>query len=142
MNLIEFQDYPSTETPLNAENLNHNFNELNKANTYSTEEQVIGTWADGKPIYRKIASFDKIGNINFDVPIDNLTNAHCQVKSKLDSGWRNIPWLYNYNDAAGDVRWTGSFYVSSTGLVMFQVGSTLGDISKGNITIEYTKTTD
>ena len=28
MSLIEFQDYPSTETPLNAENLNHNFNEL------------------------------------------------------------------------------------------------------------------
>ena len=28
MSLIKFQDYPSTETPLNAENLNHNFNEL------------------------------------------------------------------------------------------------------------------
>ena len=28
MSLIEFQDYPSTETPLNAENLNHNFKTL------------------------------------------------------------------------------------------------------------------
>lgn len=28
MSLIEFQDYPSTGTPLNAENLNHNFNEI------------------------------------------------------------------------------------------------------------------
>ena len=28
MSLIEFQDYPSTETALNAENLNYNFNVL------------------------------------------------------------------------------------------------------------------
>lgn len=28
--MIEFKDYPSTETPLNAENLNHNFNELKR----------------------------------------------------------------------------------------------------------------
>ena len=35
MNLIEFQDYPSTETPLNAENLNHNFNELKIESGYN-----------------------------------------------------------------------------------------------------------
>ena len=28
MSLIEFQDYPSTETPLNAENLNYNFSHI------------------------------------------------------------------------------------------------------------------
>ena len=28
MALIEFKDYPNTSTPLNAENLNNNFNEL------------------------------------------------------------------------------------------------------------------
>jgi hypothetical protein len=56
-NLIKFQDYPSTETPLNAENLNHNFNELNKQNTFLEEEQVIGTWL-GKPLYRKIISMN------------------------------------------------------------------------------------
>lgn len=35
MALIEFKDYPSTETPLNAKNLNNNFNEL-KNNTVTT----------------------------------------------------------------------------------------------------------
>lgn len=29
MDLIEFKDLPDTSTPLNADNLNHNFNELN-----------------------------------------------------------------------------------------------------------------
>jgi hypothetical protein len=62
MSLIEFQDYPSTETPLNAENLNHNFNELNNANTYSTEEQVIGTWINGKKIYRKVIELGELGD--------------------------------------------------------------------------------
>lgn len=32
MALIEFKDYPNTSTPLNAENLNNNFNELAEKN--------------------------------------------------------------------------------------------------------------
>lgn len=32
MALIEFENKPSTETPINATNLNHNFNELNNKN--------------------------------------------------------------------------------------------------------------
>ena len=50
MELIKFQDYPSTETPLNAENLNHNFNEItafieniNKAKTII----LNGEWVNG-----------------------------------------------------------------------------------------------
>lgn len=31
-------------------------NEVNNKFNYSTEEQVIGKWIDGKPLYRKIAS--------------------------------------------------------------------------------------
>jgi hypothetical protein len=51
MSLIEFQDYPSTETPLNAENLNYNFNELAKNGTKygytltrKTDEINSGAW--------------------------------------------------------------------------------------------------
>lgn len=32
MALIEFTDYPNTDTPISSENLNHNFNELNEKN--------------------------------------------------------------------------------------------------------------
>ena len=36
-----------------------------KKQEYSTEEQVIGTWIDGKPIYRKVMSLQSstAGNI-------------------------------------------------------------------------------
>ena len=41
-----WENLPSTNTPLNATNLNQ-FQE------YSTTETVIGKWTDGKPLYRK-----------------------------------------------------------------------------------------
>lgn len=43
MNLIEFKDYPSTETPLNAENLNHNFNEFKPYVLYDNPSGSNGT---------------------------------------------------------------------------------------------------
>lgn len=42
MSLIEFKDYPSTETPLNAENLNHNFNELKGTVLYEDANGTTG----------------------------------------------------------------------------------------------------
>ena len=30
--------------------------------TYSTSEQVVGTWINGKPLYRTIVSFGKLGD--------------------------------------------------------------------------------
>jgi hypothetical protein len=36
MALIEFKDYPNTETPINANNINNNFNELNEKNYITT----------------------------------------------------------------------------------------------------------
>ena len=39
----------------NKDNLVGAINEVNNKFNYSTEEQVIGKWIDGKPLYRKIA---------------------------------------------------------------------------------------
>lgn len=62
MSLIEFQDYPSNETPLNAENLNHNFNELKESLEW------------------KLFAQDK--NINVDVTLPDGFNELC-VEIKL-----------------------------------------------------------
>lgn len=40
----------------NKDNLVGAINEVNNKFNYSTEEQVIGKWINGKPLYRKIAS--------------------------------------------------------------------------------------
>lgn len=47
---------------------------VNKLNTYSTEEKVIGTWIDGKPLYRKVVPV-VISNIT-DTTISNIKIAH------------------------------------------------------------------
>ena len=86
MSLIKFEDYPSTNTPISAENLNNNFDEvvlktqilnekttsdkdtyscdyINGINEYSTEEIFTGKyWIGGKPIYRKVLSLGALGD--------------------------------------------------------------------------------
>lgn len=67
--MITFKDLPNTETPVTAENLNSNFNELNANfselsglvdtnSTYSYDEIVVGKWVNGKPLYRKVMIFN------------------------------------------------------------------------------------
>lgn len=48
--------------------------EIVNKHTYSTEEQVIGTWIDGKPIYRKViySTINKSGTVSVQHGIANL----------------------------------------------------------------------
>lgn len=36
--------------------------ELQAQDIYSTNENIVGTWTDGKPIYRKVLSYPTVGN--------------------------------------------------------------------------------
>lgn len=96
MDLIEFKDLPDTSTPINAENLNNNFNKLkdNIYEIYSTEEvKTCSTWIDGKPIYRKVIEIDSLPNdteITYEHNISNfgqLTRFYCHWYDTDDSRW-------------------------------------------------------
>lgn len=55
MALIEFKDYPNTSTPLNAENLNNNFNEVNNiAESGSNDNGHYIKFSDGTLIQHTI----------------------------------------------------------------------------------------
>ena len=171
MQKINFQNLPSTSTPLNATNLNqmqdnienaipevvdslssnsttkapsvHAVNEkINTLTTYSTTETIVGTWIDGKPIYRKC--FKKTGtlsNITTDIAnIDDVIKMQVLIKDNTNNYWRNIPWCYNSNSY--DNAFFGGAYLSNTGTLGFQVGSGLTGTSKYIAILEYTKTTD
>ena len=109
-------------------------------NKYSTTEEVIGTWIDGKPIYRK--TFDNISVASSEysvVPIatgltiDNLINV---------SGYLviNGRWIITLNSAdvsyANMARVAYDKQTSSLELVAQNWEGT------ATVTIEYTKTTD
>lgn len=65
-------------TPLSAENLNQMqdniedaIGDVNEKLNYSTNEKVVGTWIDGKPIYRRIyyGTRNESDGVHFHFPV-------------------------------------------------------------------------
>ena len=108
---------------------------IGAGNDYSTDEQIIGTWIDGKRLYRKCYDAGAyINNIDWDVSalhIDRLVNS--EVLGADSDSSANPQWVISnvsanfdrlcYLDANNHIVTSGNFY-------------------KRYIIIEYTKTTD
>lgn len=133
--------YVADTTGSNAKNV---MQEIEKAkiyaNTYSTTEQMVGTWTNNKPIYRKVFTGSSIETINTGTStVDEVIKMEMLVKEKTSNVWRNVPWLYN----STDTTWMGGFmYRQNEAQFRFQLGSALANITKYIIIFEYTKTTD
>ena len=106
---------------------------INDANMYSMEETVIGTWVDGKPIYRKVFSVGGSTSqiiSSFENKIKDVINKYgfVQYENKMEYFWTNLGETgfiatidqYGINVTLGTKQATGSGY----------------------LVIEYTKTTD
>lgn len=101
---------------------------------YSTEEVRIGTWIDGKPLYRKtIYSTSQSGTIDVDYNFLRFTNLNISVNEFLFPGNRYtntidvILFFINNNNKAFNLE-LGSAWQTGLNYLMFD--------------IEYTKTTD
>lgn len=84
--------------------VNDNDDIVTNATTYSTTETVVGTWIDGKPIYRKVINSTKaniqslINNLNIDTPIrfDGLADSKYgytwaeNARYTAESGYSNV----------------------------------------------------
>ena len=108
---------------------------------YTQEEQIIGTWIDGKPIYRQVinttgdnSQSQVIATIS---NIDNIVNMFGWVKS----GNINRSCFTAFY---GSTTWTSQLYRTSQ-YINLECGSDFANF-KNNATItlicEYTKTTD
>lgn len=134
---------PSHDTSLELDGSLY-LNGMDLSNTYSTSEQVVGTWIDGKPIYRKVFTQQNMNTIT-DVAtnVDSMVKMECLVRQTTYNDWRNVPWLYVQGSSYGNYGWAGGFYYStSDNKIYFQTGSNLSDINRLIMIIEYTKTTD
>lgn len=78
---------------------------------YSTEEILVGTWIDGRKIYRKVYSGK--GDVPHEVQVDpcaTVIDMRMVVKNKANNGsWRTVPWLYD----TADNSWVAGFYLDS-----------------------------
>lgn len=115
-------------------------NYINGLNTYSTSEQRIGTWINGKPIYRKVFTFTTpSGNvdyiINTGVSMDTIIKVYGGIAG-ASGGVTPIPAAFDFSGTI----YTTSFRVSNSN-IYYRGHSAYGSTSAFAI-IEYTKTTD
>lgn len=126
--------------------LNNLITQVNNRN-YSTDEQIIGKWIDGKPIYRKTFNFEnisagstkKISISDIYTTIDQIITINGIAYCSEFQQWYNIPNTHTN---------MSSFYINSviegaSQELTVRAGSGFTNgLSKVIIYIEYTKTTD
>lgn len=108
--------------------------------TYSTTEKRIGTWIDGKPIYRKVI----IGNLNGTYTENGKTFTWIKIGTTID---RLIKLDLDF-DANDEYKYITSTNYDLTVSIRYknqiQIGVT-SNVSNGQeiiFILEYTKTTD
>lgn len=145
MEKLVFESFPSTDTPINATNLNQvqtnvenaikevseDVDAVNKKLDLSTTEKIIGTWIDGKPLYRKTV---ELHNLNADNSL----------------GIANIDTIY-INPGLSYMTWDADAYSYTINRGNFSIYKPNGTIKAENtventwiavVTVEYTKKTD
>lgn len=129
--------------------------DIGNNNTYSTDEQVVGTWIDGKPLYRKVVT---ISNITFNA----VTKYQFEENNIIDFVFIKKHILINTNDGfsrSGTSPVTSdpnySFFIqvvnstsaSDKNTIAYKIRSSndvydLSFVNKIIVILEYTKTTD
>ena len=132
---VKFKD----NTYLDSSSIVHNKTKLSDILTYSTAEQKVGTWIDGKPIYRKVIQKDGIVSNNNNAVNHNISNFGTLVSARGYLFAQNQYYILP-RPSAGNLSYYVELQVSST-QVKFPTG-TNANFDYGLAIIEYTKTTD
>lgn len=146
MEKIIFEDLPSTKTPLNAHNLNKiqenaevAIDGIDNKFNYSTEEQVIGTWINGEPIYRLVVEYTLGDAINTYKDVVTIPN----IKQMINAyGWfTNVDTQFNIPRSYDGEEIT--FYLDQKNQrIREKHNYTYANDLPAYITLEYTKTID
>ena len=119
------------------------YNTLQNLNKYSEEEKIIGTWTNGKKIYRK----------NITINVKNSSNYTFDAKKILDSNIDSILKTYGYSLVDNGLTYAnfpcyytneaylGSWCTTSDKTVHIVSGSQYTTATH-YLTFEYTKSTD
>ena len=105
---------------------------------YSTEEILVGTWIDGRKIYRKVYSGK--GDVPHEVQVDpcaTVIDMRMMVKNKANNGsWRTVPWLYDTMDNS----WVAGFYMDALRkVVVMQLKNNMASAYWWHLIIDYCK---
>ena len=105
---------------------------------YSTSEQVIGKWIDGKPLYRKVITFGALANNgNKTIPYGSSNNL-----IKFDIYAKNPTGNYLFKVPLGGTNYINSYVEMNSHQIVVQTNSDRTNVTDNYVIIEYTKTTD
>lgn len=105
---------------------------------YSTEEIKIGTWIDGKPLYRKVITFGALANSgNKTIPYGSSNNL-----IKFDIYAKNPTSNYLFKVPLGGTNYINSYVEINSHQIVVQTNSDRTNVTDNYVIIEYTKTTD
>lgn len=102
---------------------------------YSTDRILIGTWIDGRNIYRKI--YTGTGNVPENLVIDpfkTIVDVRMMIKNNPGEAWRSVPWVFNFYDG----NWAGGFYIQENQhKIIMQIGNELRKAYWWHMIIDY-----
>ena len=108
-------------------------------NKYSTTEKRIGTWINGKPLYRKVYSITNpsSSNTNYaDLSSLNIdTVVHLYGYYKSSNGTFDIPFTDSENNYS-------VMFINNSNQLRGRIANTGSTITDTKVILEYTKTTD
>lgn len=112
--------------------------EIANKEKYSTTEQVIGTWIDGKPIYRKVINFGTLPNATTKEVAHNISSLGNVVNlyGVANNGDTYIPLPRSHSQSNVNIV----LEMNKTKIIV-NTGYNFSSYS-AYITVEYTKTTD
>ena len=103
---------------------------------YSKDRVEIGTWVDGRKVYRKVIT--GTGDVPASIPFEKFTTiikSEMMVKNQgAGQAWRMIPWLFNGND----LNWYGGYYfLEDNRTIAVQLGNEIKKAVNWHIIVEY-----
>lgn len=109
---------------------------------YSTNEQLIGTWIDGKPLYKRTFYYDNqsglVSGNNKIIQLDSAINV-TKLDGFLVASDTNQRWILPYSKGSS----TTSIIITNDHFInIYITDDSWSSTRKIYITIEYTKTTD
>ena len=118
-------------------------NYINNLVDYSTNETRVGTWKDGKPLYRKVIEINNLNASPYDIDISSLNAEWLEIEnSQFEYVLNNIlySWVGSvYNNTDDNIR---IFRRGEVVRIVYGSSQSAGTNKKVTLIIKYTKTTD
>ena len=118
-------------------------NYINNLVDYSTNETRVGTWKDGKPLYRKVIEINNLNANPYDIDISSLNAEWLEIEnSQFEYVLNNVlySWVGSvYNNTDDNIR---IFRRGEVVRIVYGSTQSAGTNKKVTLIIKYTKTTD